>query len=275
MYTRVKKRKKRIILTIFYIFLGISLLLGLFYFLFFSDYFNIKNVSFSGEETIKEYDLRSVYLKHANQEKYIFLNQKNIFALSSLDLAEVLKKSFRKIKNVKIDKKIPNSLSIAVEEYKPVGISCKNFNTSGSECFYFDKDGIIFDSAPLIIGELFLSVYDKDININNFPNAKYDKDLVDFILRFKKAILKESNLSVKYFNFKNQFNDIEIFMKKGFKIFLTKDQNPERQASDVIKVLEKEIKENIVNLDYIDLRIKNRVYYKLREEVPAEEQKLP
>ncbi len=55
-YTRVKKRKKRIILTILYILLGVVFAFGLLYFLFFSEYFNIKNISFSGEKTIKEYE---------------------------------------------------------------------------------------------------------------------------------------------------------------------------------------------------------------------------
>ncbi len=274
-YTRVKKRKKRIILTILYILLGVVFAFGLLYFLFFSEYFNIKNISFSGEKTIKEYDLKNTYFEYTGQKKYIFLNQKNILALSSSDLSEALKKSFRRIKNVKIEKNIPNSIDIFIEEYEPVGISCRDFNSAGLDCFYFDKDGIIFDTAPLIIGEMFLSVYDNNLNIENFPNAKYKKDLIDFVLRFKKEILKNSDMSVKYFSFKDQFDDIEVYLKSGFKIFLTKDQNPEKQVYDVMRVIKEEIKENFKDLDYIDLRIKNRAYYKLKTNTPTEEQKMP
>jgi hypothetical protein len=270
LFTKTKKKKKRILLNLFYLVL-IFLVIGLgFYILFFLQYFQIKNVSFDGMVTVGEGDLKNIFSEYASEKRY-FLENSNIFVLSSSGLSERIEKSFRRVKGVDVKKDFPDSLKINLEEYKPIGISCKE--TDGkkdvkklkkAECFYFDKDGIIFDSAPLTVGSLLVFLYDKNINIKSFPDNSYKKESVDFILKLKSEILKKIGISVDYFKFLNEYDDIEAVSKSGFKMFFTQDQDPLLQVEAIKELIESTIKDDIINLDYIDLRIQNRAYYKLK-----------
>ncbi|MEK7453239.1 MAG: hypothetical protein AAB614_03320 [Patescibacteria group bacterium] len=217
-------------------------------------------------KTIEASELNDVYLKYMDKKNHIFLNQKNILTLSKSSLIETFKSSFRRIKDVKIERDLPFSLDISIVEYSPIGIACSGFESKDILCFLFDEDGIIFDSTPLIISDLFLLVYDNDIVKDSFPFQKYSKEKIDFSLRFKKTILREGGLLVDYFKFKDKFNDIEVMLKSGFKLFLSQDISPEKQGNAVVEILNNEIKKKAIDLDYIDLRIKNKAYYKFKQD---------
>jgi len=72
-------------------------------------------------------------------------------------------------------------------------------------------------------------------------------------------------VSISYFSFLNDDGDIEAQTDKGFKIIMTANGQAEEQARVIKSVLDNEIKDKISALDYIDLRVENRAYYKLRE----------
>ncbi len=265
-YSKVKKKRIRFILIFFYLVSAILFFSAVVYFIIFGTYFNIKNVSFSDMKTIEASELNDVYLKYMDKKNHIFLNQKNILTLSKSSLIETFKSSFRRIKDVKIERDLPFSLDISIVEYSPIGIACSGFESKDILCFLFDEDGIIFDSTPLIISDLFLLVYDNDIVKDSFPFQKYSKEKIDFSLRFKKTILREGGLLVDYFKFKDKFNDIEVMLKSGFKLFLSQDISPEKQGNAVVEILNNEIKKKAIDLDYIDLRIKNKAYYKFKQD---------
>lgn len=270
LFTKIKKKKKRILLNLFYLTL-LFLLLGLiFYSLFFLSYFQVKNISFEGMRTVSEDNLRAVFSKYIG-EKSLFLKNDNIFVLSSGDLSERMEKSFRRIKKVDIKKDFPDSLKIFIEEFKAAGISCKDSlgqknieNLKKAECFYFDKDGVVFDSAPLIVSDLLVFLYDKNIDINDFPDNFYEKKTIDFILKLKKEISEKIDFPVSYFSFLNEYGDVEAVFKTGFKLLLSQEQDPIFQVRAAKDVLENKVKDNPADLDYIDLRIQKRAYYKLK-----------
>jgi|GEM_PF-1790155 len=280
LFIKTKKKKKRILLNSFYLLLVFLAVGAILYALLFLEYFQVKNVSFTGMVTVHEEDIKNVSFDYLGQKGY-FLDNNNIFALSSSDLSEKIKKSFRRVKKVEVRKDLPNSLEISVEEYEPVGISCKDSlgnddpeEFKKADCFYFDKDGVIFDSTPLIVGDLFVSLYDDNIEVNDFPEDHYKKESIDFILKLKDGISKKTGIQVDHFKFLNEYDDVEVVSKSGFKMFFTQEQDPIFQADAVKNVIENKIKDDLVNLDYIDLRIQNRAYYKLKtidDEASAQE----
>ncbi|MBI3671607.1 FtsQ-type POTRA domain-containing protein [Candidatus Azambacteria bacterium] len=217
-------------------------------------------------ETMKEADLKDIYQKYSGEKAGIFFDRKNIFVFSSDDLSGLFKRSLRRVEDASVKRDFPSSLSVVVKEYSPLGIACENFMPeSGSKCFYFNENGVIFDVSPAIISELFVFVKDKNLNIGNFPFQKYSKEQVDFILAFKRYLLEESGALVDHFEFKDQFKDIEVFLRSGARIFLTEDQSPKDQARATAEILKNKIKGDLSSLDYIDLRIKNKAYYKLKQ----------
>ncbi len=272
LFTKSKKRKKRIFLNIFYLVL-LLLTFGLvFYSLFFLQYFQIKNISFNGMMTVKEKDLENIFSKYILEKKY-FLKNSNIFVLSSAVFSDKIEKNFSRVKSVDVEKIFPNSLKINIKEYQPTGISCKEIagekepeKLKKAQCFYFDEDGIVFDSAPLTLSSLLVFLYDENINIKDFPDNFYKKESIDFILKLKKEISETIGIPVEYFKFLNEYDDVEADLKTGFKILFDQKQDPILQVRAAKNVIDNKIKEAIIDLEYIDLRIKNRAYYKLKKE---------
>jgi len=95
--------------------------------------------------------------------------------------------------------------------------------------------------------------------------GKYSKATVDFIDNMKEKLFEKTGVGITHFTFLNGDGDIEAQTDKGFKIMMTVDGRSEEQARVIKSVLENEIKDKINALDYIDLRVENRAYYKLRE----------
>lgn len=258
-----KRNKKRIFIFVFYILLALGSLAAAVYLIFFTQYFQIQKISFYGMNVIQEDILKQISAQYLETEKYYFFEQKNLLAMSSNGLTEMFKRELRRVKNVSVDKKFPNILDISIEEYTPAGIACNNTDAQSQRCFYFDNDGVVFDEAPFIVGELLLFIYDENINIISFPESKYSAEFIKFMLEFKQKISEENILAIEYFKVSNKFGDIEVMFRVGFKIFLSQSQMPEEQAKAALEILNSQAG-NIQNLDYIDLRIKNRAYYKLK-----------
>lgn len=263
-YAKTAKRNKgRIFTSIFYILLVFGSFAAVVYFIFFTQYFQVQRISFYGMNVVQEDILKQISARYLETEKYYFFGQKNLLAMSPNGLTEVFKRELRRVKNASVDKKFPNTLDISIEEYTPAGIACNNIDAQSQKCFYFDNEGVVFDEAPFIVGELLLFVYDENVNVISFPEKKYDTDFIRFILKFKQEISEENILAMEYFKVSNKFGDIEVMFRAGFKIFLSQSQTPEEQAKAALEILNSQAG-NIQNLDYIDLRIKNRAYYKLK-----------
>lgn len=234
------------------------------YLIFFTTYFNVKQISFHGMNIVHEEDLKRISEKYLETERYSFLKQKNILAMSSYGMENAFKTELRRVKKTTIDKKFPNAIDISVEEYIPSGIACNGIDAAQSQkCFYFDESGTVFDEAPFIVGEMLLFIYDENLGMIVFPEKKYDPAFIKFISDFKKNTSENNGPAIDYFKTPNKFGDIESVFRFGFKAFLSQSQMPEEQAKAAVEILNSQA-ENAQNIEYIDLRIKNRAYYKLK-----------
>ncbi len=254
---RKKKRRKNFLFA-FFVFLAVAFVLALFYFLFFSDYLKLKTANFFGLDAVK---------KETLQEKFENYLPKNIFLFSKKDFAEFLKSDIRKINNIDIKKKYPDSIDVYVVEYIPVGIVCNVVFEYEEEykCFYFDKNGVVFDNSPFVKSNSLLFVYQKGLSISKLPNNFFSKEDIDFIFSFKDYFSKNSGILIDYFEFIGDIGDVVAKTKAGFDIFLTKSQPAKSQAEIADKIIKEQVKGDISNVEYIDLRIKNKAYIKTKQ----------
>jgi hypothetical protein len=73
------------------------------------------------------------------------------------------------------------------------------------------------------------------------------------------------NLNLTDFIIKSQsVGDLEILTPEGWLIYLDITHPADIQIDALKRVLQEEIKENRSRLEYIDLRVPNRAYYKLK-----------
>jgi cell division septal protein FtsQ len=133
------------------------------------------------------------------------------------------------------------------------------------KCFYIDKEGIIYKESPLISGSLVLNIYSARNQSAGIRTKVASPEMIDFILTLKEKLPKIKTAdgpSLQINNFKIvSLEDLRVNTSQDWQIYFSPAYSIDSQLKTLETVLEKEIKET-TSLEYIDLRIENRVYYR-------------
>jgi len=235
-----------------------AILAGAFYFFLISDSFEIREVNISGFKAVSEEQILGTVNNVLGEKKFGFLRSANYFLLSKEKLQSNMLISLPKIRAVDIKKVDKNVLEIYVQEREVAGVWCGD-----NECFYFDKEGVIFEQAPRSFGSLMVSVTDeRDIE----PN------LGDVVLEAAQVNLVQEAHRLLGNNFPFGIRGIiitpdaefEILTSQNWRILLNKNEDIEYQLSNLKYVLDEEVGIRRDELEYVDLRLGNRVYYKYK-----------
>ena len=91
----------------------------------------------------------------------------------------------------------------------------------------------------------------------------FEEKTMNFISQTKEFLLSEINLKVVDFDVLSfPADDMKVITSEGWYILFNLQKEAEEQLSALKGVLEEKIKDQRENLEYVDLRIENRVYYK-------------
>lgn len=262
-YLRQKRAKKKKIRLLLYCSSGAALVAAIFYFIFFSGYLNIREVSVLGIDAPVSDEIKRISSEAISGRRFL-VPRGNILIFSSGQLVGAIENQFPVLDEVTVEKQLPGKIIIRVKEREKAGMVCGG--EEKAECFYFDGQGVIFKESPEIISASLLLLKDDSVAGISLPSQKYDKKTVEFIRAVKKDFTDQVGIGVEYFHFINSSGDIAAHVDKKFEIYLASgDHSPEDQARILKSILDGEIKDKISALDYIDLRVDNRAYYKLRE----------
>lgn len=211
--------------------------------LFYGDFFKIKNIEVSGDinESIQS-------------EIQMFKNQNILlFVVGQKDKELAAKQT--SIDQINIIKGIPDTLKIEVSIRKPV-IRWK----SKDKEYFIDQEGVIFELSnpnendklkPLIIDSKNLEV--------SLGKKIVSNDFIDFIVKINSQLPEKTSKKIQEIKINDTTLDIEVQFDNSYKVFLSSINNADNQIYLLQKVIEKhdsEIKE------YIDLRVDKRAYYK-------------
>ncbi len=130
------------------------------------------------------------------------------------------------------------------------------------QCFYTDKDGVLFKKSSFIESPHFIQIKD----LTGRPLAlgdSIDSKIIDFAQKIFLSA-KNKNLNVSQFEIKNYESKEIVGDSESFKIFFALEKDPTRQIENLFTVLEQEIKEDKSRLLYIDLRNDNKVFFKYK-----------
>lgn len=192
---------------------------------------------------------------------------KNLFLLQKSQIKYNLTAAFPDITNISVKKELFHRLVIDFEKRTQIGIWCHlaDDNSENNRCYYFDKKGIIFKEAPQTEGSLILKIEDlSKENISLGAQALTDKQL-SFITSFNKKIIENNTFKLVKFKIKSSENrDLEAVTDQGWSVYLDQNQDPALEATNLFTVLSEIIKDKSSKLDYIDLRVPSRVFYKLK-----------
>ncbi len=232
------------------------LIIGIAYVIIYSPVFQIKNIYISADGAQVNIDelVQKLKIFFANQSKIVsFLAADNILIWNSKNLDQFKKSP--EIANLTIEKDyFSRHIKIIVSEREKFGVWCEADN----KCYWFDKNGVLFSEAPPAEGNLINKVDDysgRPLKIGD--SILEEKLLLNLIKIFD--VLEKSDLGIKSLKLE-RLELQEISTESSPKIYFSLRIDP-GFALSVIKSLKSG---SLDKIEYIDLRVENRAYYKMK-----------
>jgi len=125
----------------------------------------------------------------------------------------------------------------------------------GSDCYWFDSEGIIFDTAPRPEGSLVTVIDDIDDNFDiGRGNLVVERDLWQNLKTIINSWLTEEFVITKMVADREK-QELSVATAKGLDFYLSLRFSPENNLEALRQL-------DLAGLKYVDLRVENRLYYK-------------
>ena len=260
-----RKRKSFFYKIVFYL-LFFAFLFYFFYALFFSSFLSINTIKINGNFDIAEEIIKEKIQEEISGEYFFGGRKNNLFLVSGKKIEGNISSAIRKIKTVHITKKFPHSLIVEIKEREIFLAVCV---ISKENCYLLDEAGEVFDifSPNLQTGfPILYSNFEEKINLGELVlDKKYMEKIIFLQKQLNENLAFESEYLLETPGFISQ--DVRVKTKEGWRIFFNLYTDLEKQFQKLKLILEKEIPlDERKKLEYIDLRIENKVFYKFFQE---------
>ncbi|MBU4370023.1 hypothetical protein KKG58_04690 [Patescibacteria group bacterium] len=253
------------------------------YFLFFSNYSEIKDIKISkiiDYQLISEQELTEIINPLISKRGLLF-SQKNILIFKTAALREIMTNDSR-INVFDIEKDWPSTLIIKIAESKPVALlvsfaNNKNcyLNAKGQVIYISHNDeyfatfiqrrkNIPFATLNEAKNEILPIFYDKtEVNLTDLAYVELLKNVLSLI---NCDILSQNEIKTDLVNIleKGGVFEVEIITQEKWRILINSEADFAQQINNLSFILKQEIQDRN-NLEYIDLKFGERIFYKLKE----------
>jgi len=260
------KRKKPVVKNRFFLsgFLIFILFIAISYFLFFSDFFQIEKLIVSGNKKVLEEEIIKV-AENEFLKKKLFFSVKNILLINLGNIKENILDTFPQIVDVKIKRKLPETLSFNILERKGVAQFCKAFElftkeenqTVYQKCFLLDEEGIVFEEIikdNIFLPKIVLSK-SQDKNELELGQEIIEKQLLSGVLDIFSQ-LKDLSVETKEFLMVSE-ERINVKTLDNWEIYFNPKEDLNWQLTKLKAVLKDIPLEKRNDLEYIELRFGN------------------
>lgn len=251
-------------LSFWIIIFSLIIIFSFFYLFIFSSKFQVYSVVVSGNNNVQSEALQNIAWNNVNK-KFIALGNwslisKSIFLTGPKIITEDILKRFPEIESVEVLKKFPQTITLKVEERSPFAVFCK---TDNSKCFYIDKNGIIFKTLEQIPEDISIIRQEKDgEEYKNMGDRVIEKNIMDIISKIKKDLKDNFQIDIRSAMITTPFR-LNMETSENWQIYFNLDSETDLQITKMNVLLKDEIPAvSRATLQYIDLRFKDRAYYK-------------
>ncbi|MFA6160049.1 MAG: FtsQ-type POTRA domain-containing protein [Parcubacteria group bacterium] len=264
----------------------VSFAVVLIYVLFFSSFLEITSIEVNGNE----YVTNNLILDKINPEisgKYFDIIKKNNLILIKVGkIKKDIKNEFKIIREIEIKREFPEKLIVSIIERKPQMVFC-----SADSCFILDENGEAYDkysSNEENDKNNFITLREENSKEIRLGEIILEKKYMNYALEIRQTLLERLEIGID-----NNFRitslisgDIRVKTKDGpprvdersfprveagWEIYFNENIDLEKEIEMLKVVLENKIEKNQrLDLEYIDLRIDNKIYYKFRDGTPSQ-----
>jgi len=262
-----------ILLKLAYNALFLLLAVGIVYFLFFSEWLQIGKILVEGNKTIDRRLVLDVVEPYLHKKIFYIFPSNNFFFIPTSRIENEILADFKRVGSVKAERGFPNSLAIRVEEKKAVLLFCGN-----GGCVWVDEEGVAYNKSSYAealadSGEVVI-VQDNSNSSLEVGRAVTTAAYVDYANRlwhlFPDKIGKELTcLSTPL----SSAQEIRANTREGFLVYFDTNADLDHSLALLRKVIDEEIAGKggqTACLDYIDLRVTDRVFYKVKDNCGGE-----
>lgn len=252
-YRRARKPKRKLYKSKVFWFLLLFLMAfgSSFYFLFFSDLLKIKNIEVKGNQKLGAEEVKSALLSEISKKILLFI-PKNVFLINFDKLSYDISEKFPEIEKVSIKLNLPDTVSAEIIEKTPNGCWCKD-----SDCFYFDKYGIPYQKNNNC-ANLLTIISDKKPEISK--QVVSESGLADISKIYNESINQADIKDIAVYDDK-----IVLEAKQGWKAYFKPNNDIPGQIVNFKTIMSQKVGDSkISQLDYVDLRFGNKVFFKFK-----------
>jgi cell division septal protein FtsQ len=274
MYSGVPKRDNRekrgrfsrfLFWVLFFGFLGVC---G--YILFFSPFLEIESVGIEGNSDISSEEIAGKVNGALDGKYFNLFSKRNFFLASRRAMSESLKNGFSRLEVSSVEKKFPRAILVKVKERQPEMAWC-----SSGVCYLVDKDGFVYAGANATDEELgkdrFLIVIDDSARPVDIKKTTVNPDFMHYVKSADAMLVSGLGFQIEGNYHTPALSSQEISVRiveegnEGWTLKLNQSVSIEDTKKTIQTVFDKELEgEKRKSLEYLDLRVKNKVYYKLR-----------
>ncbi|HRY52619.1 MAG TPA: hypothetical protein P5089_02070 [Candidatus Portnoybacteria bacterium] len=256
-------------------------LAGLLYLVFWSPFFKIKKWSVEGEGFTATAQAQELVNRMLQEKIWQVIPKDNLIVFSSKKIISQILADFPEAQSVKVDKDIFKGIKITIKGRQSAAIWCKSsadfifvgFQAtstdsalslpSSEQCFFADSEGLIFREAPAISGTFlptFFSQSQQDFSIG-------ERAIASSTLLFSSQLKKQlRGMDIELLGFVDGASgsqELAAITNEGWVVYFNVNRSSSVQIKSLMALLESnDIKSKRASLQYIDLRMSNKAYYK-------------
>ncbi len=259
-----RRRKRRWVVVKITLWVAVSIfILAIIITIFYIPALRIKSVSFIGIKSIDQNTL-SEEIKKILDEKYLLVLPKdNLIFLPQKELDAVISSNLR-IESFSISRSFPSKLDVFITERTPWAVWCDKTSDTISKCYLADTNSYIFEPAPIVSGSIILQFMDERRSFGLGQKFLSDVEL-STLKYFISELPKTLNQQVSYVDIKggDVFSLVTI---SGWSLILDSSVTDPKKAFDNLSLAlnSLKLKDKVSNLEYVDLRSPDKVYYRLK-----------
>ncbi len=235
----------------FYKVLAVLILIIFFFILYFfiyADLWKIKKIEILEAKHTDINLLKSDIDNILNQKKFFIIPNNHIILLSKKKIKKYIFDNYPSVESVDMSKNIDREIIIKIKDRKALGVWCDQ------NCFFFDDQGILFKESFKFTGAIFTkwsSVVSTSANFyEKAPcvEACINQEFIKFLIgnKVSKIIIDDNE-------------DLKMYTEYGFYI---KSLNNASTTMRNMNIFLGQYKENLNNLEYLDVRFEDKIYYK-------------
>ncbi len=238
------------------------------YVLFFSPFLEVDSISVEGNNSIGSEEIIGK-VNEVLDGKYLgYFSRRNFFLLSKNRINQKLQNDFSRLEVSSIERKFPRVVLIRVRERQPEMAWC-----SGGVCYLVDRDGLVYAGANATDEELnkdrFLILIDDNARPVEIRKTVISPEFIQYLKQVDALLADDLKLEIDGNYHTPALSSQEVILKiregDGWLLKLSQTVSPEDTKKIIQTVFDKELnEEKRKNLDYLDLRVKGKVYYKLK-----------